>query len=74
MKEAVIAKFVAMIGVLFALAGVFLNVSANLLYGRPFVFSAQCWSIAISVFAVAFGVTAVSLCFYSVRERTRRRR
>ena len=74
MKEAMIAKFVAMVGVLFALAGVFLNVTVNLLYGRPFVLSAQCWSIAISVFAVGFGVMVVSLCFYSFRDRIRRRR
>lgn len=74
MKEAIIAKFVAMVGVLFFLAGVFLNVTANLLYSRPFVFSAQCWSIAISVFVVGFGVTVVSLCFYSVRNRIRKRR
>ncbi len=69
-----IAKFITMVAALFAVVGVFLNVIANLLYDRPFAFSAQCWSIAISVFAVGLGITIVSLCFYSVNERHRKRR
>ena len=69
-----IAKFIVMVGALFAPAGVSLNVIANLLDGRGFAFNAQCWSIAISIFVVGFGLTVGSIGFYSVRERTRRQR
>jgi len=69
-----IVKFVAIIGLLFALLGLALNVIADLLNGQSFTFDVQSWSLAISIFVIGFGVTVASLCFYLIREGFRSRR